>query len=54
MGLNKDDAFIVYCQAGMHAGLSCDRLEKAGYSQLKYYQGSWLDWIQDRERPVER
>ena len=53
LGLHPGDEFVVYCLTGEHAGLDCNLLEQAGYERLRYYQGSWLDWIQDRERPVE-
>ena len=53
-GLNPDDEFIVYCQTGMHAGLTCDVLIPAGYEDIDYYQGSFGDWSTDPSRPVEK
>lgn len=53
-GVEPDDEVIVYCQGGITAKRACDDLEKAGYTHLDYYQGSFGDWSSDPSRPVEK
>ena len=53
LGLGPDDEFVVYCLTGEHAGLATDLLGRYGFDHLDYYQGSWLDWSSDPDRPVE-
>ncbi len=53
-GLGPDDEFIVYCHDGGLAREACDLLESRGYTGQKCYAGSWVDWIADPTRPVER
>lgn len=54
LGVQKDDDVIVYCMNGSLARAACDLLESQGYTRLHCYDGSWLDWICDASRPVER
>ena len=53
-GLQPSDEFIVYCYNGGLAHEACDLLESKGYTGQKCYEGSWIDWIADDSRPIER
>ena len=53
-GINEGDDVIVYCQVGYHSKLASDALHDAGYKNLKYYPGSFEDWVLDSNRPVEK
>lgn len=52
--LGPNEPLIIYCQIGKHAKQCCDLLEKAGYSKLYLYSGSFLNWIADPANPVEK
>lgn len=52
-GFKADDRFIVYCYDGQLANEACTLLESKGYEGQLCYEGSWLDWISDPERPIE-
>ena len=53
-GIDTTKPFIVYCYDGGLAREACDLLENAGNSCQKCYEGSWVDWISDPSRPVEK
>ena len=53
-GYNEDDEFIVSCQTGYHSKLACDALFDAGYTNVKYYPGSYEDWVLVETHPVEK
>ena len=53
-GIDPTKDFIVYCYDGGLAREACDLLENAGNACQKCYAGSWVDWISDSSRPVEK
>ncbi len=53
-GIDPTKDFIVYCYNGGLAREACDLLENAGSTCQKCYEGSWIDWISDSSRPVEK
>ena len=53
-GIDPTKDFIVYCYNGGLAREACDLLENAGNICQKCYEGSWIDWISDSSRPVEK
>ncbi len=53
-GFAPEDEFIVYCYNGQLANEACTLLESKGYSGQVCYEGSWLDWISDPARPIEK
>lgn len=52
-GVGPDDPVILYCMRGLVATEAADLLETQGYNQIKLYRGSFVDWIDDDDRPVE-
>lgn len=53
-GFAPDDEFIVYCYNGGLANEACTLLESRGYTGQLCYEGSWVDWISDPSRPIEK
>ncbi|MNH27033.1 3-mercaptopyruvate sulfurtransferase [compost metagenome] len=51
-GLDKEAEIIVYCGSGVTACPNVLALEKAGYTKVRLYAGSWSDWISYEENPV--
>ena len=53
-GIDPTKPSIVYCYNGGLAREACDLLEEAGNTCQKCYEGSWVDWISDPSRPIEK
>ena len=53
-GIDPTKDVIVYCYNGGLAREACDLLENTGNTCQKCYEGSWIDWISDSSRPVEK
>ncbi len=51
--LNKDDEIIVYCQTHHRSALNYTLLKHLGYSNVKGYHGSWSDWGNRSDTPIE-
>ncbi len=45
-GLKKDDDIIVYCKSSFRATQTVALLEEAGFTNLRIYDGAWLEWEQ--------
>ena len=45
---------ILYCGVGISASLGLFALHLAGYHDLALYDGSWIEWGSDPNRPMER
>ena len=43
-GFEKDDAIIVYCKTSVRATQAVALLQEAGFTNLKVYDGAWLEW----------
>ncbi len=57
LGLEKDDTIYVYCKTSVRATATAMLLEEAGYTDVKIYDGAWLEWetqgtIEEIEQPV--
>lgn len=54
-GFDKDDQIIIYCKTSVRATQTAALLEEAGYTNLKVYDGAWLEWSSkvDVVAPVE-
>jgi thiosulfate/3-mercaptopyruvate sulfurtransferase len=44
LGLNPSDAIIVYCKTSVRATQTALLLKEAGYTNVKVYDGAWLEW----------
>jgi thiosulfate/3-mercaptopyruvate sulfurtransferase len=54
VGITPDREVITYCQAGVRAAHAAIALRMAGYPNVRIYDGSWADWGNDPEVPIER
>lgn len=53
-GLDDPSAeVVVYCNAGVSASLGLLALEQAGFENVAVYDGSWKEWANDPNRPIE-
>lgn len=44
LGMEKDDPIILYCKSSFRATQTVLVLEEAGYTDVKVYDGAWLEW----------
>lgn len=54
LGLTPEQKIITYCQGGVRASHSALSLLLAGYHNVSVYDGSWEDWGNRDDLPVER
>jgi len=52
-GITPDKQVITYCQTNHRSSLTYITLKSLGYSQVKSYPGSWSDWGNKEDTPVE-
>ena len=53
LGITKDKEVICYCQAHHRSAFSYLILRHLGYENVKGYPGSWSDWGNQTDTPVE-
>jgi thiosulfate/3-mercaptopyruvate sulfurtransferase len=44
LGLEKEDSIILYCKSSFRATQTAVLLEEAGFTNVKIYDGAWLEW----------
>ncbi|HTE84641.1 MAG TPA: sulfurtransferase [Dehalococcoidia bacterium] len=54
LGVGPDQKIITYCQGGVRASHSALALLLAGYRNVSVYDGSWDDWGNRDDVPIER
>ncbi len=52
--LGADESIVCYCGSGVTATNNIMALLLAGYPEPTLYPGSWSEWIEDPNRPIER
>jgi len=53
LGLTQDKEIIVYCQSHHRSALSYLMLKYLGYEKVRGYPGSWSEWGNRSDTPVE-
>jgi thiosulfate/3-mercaptopyruvate sulfurtransferase len=51
--LDPSDEIITYCQVGMRASVDLFALHLMGYDKLRNYYGSWEEWGNRDDTPIE-
>src|SRR5262249_52130465 len=54
LGVTPDREAITYCQGGYRAAQSWIALREAGYPRVRSYVGSWNEWGNRLDVPVEQ
>ena len=53
LGLTKDKTIITHCQTHHRSGLSYLAMKILGYPSIKGYHGSWSEWGNREDTPIE-
>ena len=54
LGLTRDKAIITHCQSHHRSGLTYFVAKWLGYTEVKAYDGSWGEWGNRDDTPIER
>lgn len=52
-GMKRDTPIILYCKTSVRATQTYLALHNAGYTNLKVYDGAWLEWSASPNNPIE-
>ena len=53
LGITPDKEVITHCQTHVRSSHRYVALKALGYPRIKGYPGSWLEWGNDLELPIE-
>ncbi|MCK5639171.1 MAG: sulfurtransferase, partial [Gammaproteobacteria bacterium] len=52
-GITSDKTVVVYCQTHHRSAHTFIALKAIGYEKIKGYPGSWSDWGNQEDTPIE-
>ncbi|MGV8145895.1 MAG: sulfurtransferase [Alkaliphilus sp.] len=53
LDIREEDTIILYCKSSIRGAQTLLALYNAGYTNVKLYDGAWLEWTLDESRPVD-
>jgi thiosulfate/3-mercaptopyruvate sulfurtransferase len=53
-GATPDRAIVTYCQGGVRAAHAAFALRLLGYDNVRLYDGSWAEWGNRSDLPIEK
>ena len=51
-GITSDQAVIAHCQTGIRSSYATLVLQGLGYTEVKNYDGSWIEWANNATLPI--
>ncbi|KAI8603973.1 Rhodanese-like domain-containing protein, partial [Dissophora ornata] len=50
----KDEEAIFYCRSGRRSRLAFAQAQELGYTHVRHYPGSWIEWEARTKTPVSK
>ncbi|MFV8827698.1 sulfurtransferase [Alkalihalobacterium sp. APHAB7] len=54
LGVTKDKTIIIYCHTALRTSHTYVVLRLLGFENLHVYEGSWAEWGNDRDMPIDK
>ena len=51
-GITSAEEVIAHCQTGIRSSYATLVLQALGYSEVKNYDGSWIEWANNQALPI--